>query len=72
MSVSGSINEGVWGLRPQPPKANEGLGAKPPGAAAILQPFFLKKYVFLGIFWPKFLLKPRFLNFCAFLILNLF
>jgi len=50
---------GVWGRSLQQPKANGGSGAEPPDAAAILQPFS-KKYAFLGIFWPKFLLKNSF------------
>jgi len=36
------------------------FGGGAPSAAAILQPFFSKKYVFLGIFWHKFLLKNSF------------
>jgi len=43
----------------QPPEANRGSEAKPPGSAAILQPFS-KKYAFLGIVWSKFLLKNSF------------
>jgi len=37
-----------------------GSGAEPPGAVAILLFFFSKKYAYLGIFWPKFLLKNSF------------
>jgi len=59
ISVSGSKNAGGWGLSPQLPEAYGGSKAEPPGAAAILH-LFCKNYTFLGIFWPKFLLKNSF------------
>jgi len=61
ISVSGSNNAGVWGRRPQPPEANGGSGAEPRALQRFYSPFS-KKYAFLGIFCPKFLLKTRVLN----------
>jgi len=53
---------GSWGQSPQPPEANEGLGAETPTLCRFFQ-IFLKNEAFLGIFWSKFLLKNMLLNY---------
>jgi len=59
ISVIVSNNAEVYRRSPLLPETNGDSGAEPSGAAEILQPCF-QKYAFLGIFWPKFLLKNSF------------
>jgi len=59
ISISGSNNAGVWAEESPVAGGQWGFGDTTSDALAIYS-FFPKKYAFLGIFWPKFLLKNAF------------
>jgi len=59
ISINERNNTGILGQNPQPLEASRGFWGGSTDAAVFLQ-LFLKKYAFLSIFSPKFLLKNAF------------
>ena len=55
LAMGGGAVLGIWGLSPQPPKTDGGLGAKPPGLEAKAEPSVFEKFAF---FLQKFHFRP--------------